>query len=139
MLGVGRGCSSRGMFRTSCPPDAEWVASSWDLGWFACKVMSLKLALGRSPPCSWGNSRVCTEAAPLGQADACVPRCRPVIAYSNRAWTLPPHRATADLPMQLSLNPNPAPMGAKAVFSRLCGSCCDASADPPHGTLTGST
>jgi hypothetical protein len=27
-------------------------------------------------------------------------------------------------------------MGAKTVFSRLCGSCCDTSADPPHGALT---
>ena len=96
---MGRSCCSRRVFRTSCPPDAEWVASSWDPGWFACKVTSLKLALGRSPPCSWGNSRVCIKAAPLGQADACVHRCRPVIAYSSRAWTLAPHLAASDLPM----------------------------------------
>lgn len=83
------------VFRTSCPPDAEWVAFPWDPGWFACEVMSLKLALAWSPPCSWGNIRVCTEAVLLGQADAHVPRYCPVIGYSNCAWTLLPRLAAS--------------------------------------------
>lgn len=102
----------------------------------ACKVTSLKLALAWSPRCSWGNSSLYKSRAARTGGCLCPQMLTCHYVQQCLGITTTP-RSFVDLPMRLSLNLNPAPMGAKAVFSRLYGSCCDTSADPPHGAPTG--
>lgn len=132
-----------GVFRTSCPPDAEWVASPWD------PVGPGEAFAGRRLQSDESEASPCLEPSVLlgqqrslyksraARTGRCLCPQMLTCHYLQQCLdiTTTP-RSFVDLPMQLSLNPNPAPMGAKAVFSRLCGSCCDTSADPPRGAPT---